>query len=271
MKKFIMLLLVCLVSISAGEQKKSQIVAKIGNKSFTLQEFQENLDQMQSRFANLNYDMKKRILDQFVREKLFTTAAKDAGVNLTSEQEKYLERSKNMFLIRNYISSMLSENPVTDTDIKQAYEKNPQAYQTPERRKLRHIIVQNEEKAKEILNKLKEGADFAELAKDHNTDATKQRGGDLGWAQKGIFVKEFEDVAFSLKKGEISNIVKTQFGYHIIRVDDIEEPKQRSFNEVQQEIKRKLEEQRIQQIEEQLKKKYKVQVDYSTLEDTEKQ
>ncbi|MGC8805554.1 MAG: peptidylprolyl isomerase, partial [Candidatus Ratteibacteria bacterium] len=207
MKKFIMLLLVCLVSISAGEQKKSQIVAKIGNKSFTLQEFQENLDQMQSRFANLNYDMKKRILDQFVREKLFTTAAKDAGVNLTSEQEKYLERSKNMFLIRNYISSMLSENPVTDTDIKQAYEKNPQAYQTPERRKLRHIIVQNEEKAKEILNKLKEGADFAELAKDHNTDATKQRGGDLGWAQKGIFVKEFEDVAFSLKKGEISNIV----------------------------------------------------------------
>ncbi|HOK80666.1 MAG TPA: peptidylprolyl isomerase [bacterium] len=270
MKKFIMLLLVCLVSISAGEQKKSQVVAKISNKSFTLEEFQENLNQMQSRFANLNYDMKKRILDQFVREKLFTTAAKDAGVNLTSEQEKYLERSKTMFLIRNYISKILSENPVTDTDIKQAYEKNPQAYLTPERRKLRHIIVPDEEKAKQLLNKLKEGADFAELARENNTDATKQKGGDLGWAQKGIFVKEFEDVAFSLKKGETSGIVKTQFGYHIIRVDDIEQPKQRSFNEVQQEIKRKLEEQKIQQIEQQLKKKYKVQVDYSVLEDAEK-
>jgi len=270
MKKFIMLLLVCLVSICAGEQEKSKVIAKIGGKTLTLKEFQENLDQMKSRFASLNYDMKKRILDQFVREKLFTTAAKDAGINLTHEQEKYIERAKTMYLINNYVSNILRENPVTETDIKQTYQKNPQAYETPERRKLRHIIVQDQQQAKQILNQLKEGADFGELASQNNIDATKQRGGDLGWAQKGIFVKEFENVAFSLKKGEISDIVKTQFGYHIIRVDDIEEPKQKTFNEVHQEIKRKLEEQKILQIEEQLKKKYKVQVDYAVLEDAEK-
>lgn len=142
------------------------------------------------------------MLDQFVREKLFITAAEDAKINLTEKQEKDLERMKQMLLINNYIEKILNENPITDTEIKQVYDNDPQQFVTPERRKLRHIIVSDEEKAKDLLKKLNEGASFEELAKENNIDATKQRGGDLGWAPKGVFVKEFEDVAFSLKKAK---------------------------------------------------------------------
>jgi len=254
------------VCLAFGQTEQKSVILKIGKQSFTLDDFEKNLEQMKVKYANLNPDMKKRLFDQFVREKLFLTAAKDAGTNLTEEQEKNLERLKMMYLMSNYVSAALKENPVTDTEVRQTYEKNPQQYMTAERRKLRHIIVPAEEKAKEILQQLKNGANFEEIAGQNNTDATKQRGGDLGWAQKGIYVKEFEDIAFSLKKGAISDIVKTQFGYHIIRVDDIEPSRQKSFPEVAQEIKRKIERDRILQMEQQLKKKYKVQIDYSAIE-----
>ncbi len=257
----------CLMVLANGSYCQSEkAIVKIGKQSFTVRDFEQDLDSMRLRTQNLNTDMKRRILDQFVREKLFVAAAIDAAVKITDEQKKNIEKLEKMYLIRNYIDQILKEDPVTETEVKQTYNKDPQQYKTMERRKLRHIIVKDEEKAKEILTKLKKGASFEELASQNNIDATKQRGGDLGWANKGIFVKEFEDVAFSLKKGETSGIVKTRFGYHIIRVDAIEEPKQRSFSDVEQEIRRKLETQKILELEEKLKKRYNVQVDYSLLE-----
>lgn len=258
--------LLFIVGIVFSNESEKNIIVKIGKQTFTLKDFEESLNQTKINLNTLSPDFKKRMLDQFVREKLFAAAAKNTKTTMTEEQEKNLERFRQMYLISNYINKLMKESPVTDTEIKQTYDRAPNQYRKPERRKLRHIIVSDEEKAKEILQKLKNGANFEELASQNNIDATKQRGGDLNWAQKGIFVKEFEDVAFSLKKGEISGIVKTQFGYHIVRVDDIEESKQRTFPEVQQEIRRKLEEQKILNLEQQLKKKYNVQVDYSLLE-----
>ncbi|MCM8822014.1 MAG: peptidyl-prolyl cis-trans isomerase [Candidatus Omnitrophica bacterium] len=267
MKKFMFILvLLCFAVILSAQTDKSKVVLKIGKQNFTLNDFEENLSQMRINFANLNPDMKKRTLDQFVREKVFLTAARDADTKLTEEQKKNIERLKTMYIITNYVSTLLQEHPVTDTELKAMYEKNPQQYQTPEKRKLRHIIVSDEAKAKEILEQLKKGASFEEIASNNNSDATKQRGGDLGWGQKGIYVKEFEDVAFALKKGETSGIVKTQFGYHIIRVDDITPCSQKSFAEVSQEIKRKLEQERIMDFEQQLRNKYRVEVDYSVIE-----
>lgn len=252
------------------QQKENPIVLKIGKKNYTLKDFEQNLEQTKIKYSSLSPEMKKRFFDQFVRETLFLNAARDENIKLTEEQEKNIERAKTMYVIFNYVSKLLQENPVTETEMKQEYEKNPQQYQIPERRKLRHILVPTEEKAKEILQQLKNGASFEELASQNNTDATKQRGGDLGWGQKGVYVKEFEDVAFALKKGETSDIVKTRFGYHIIRVDDIQPAQQRSYPEVSQDIRRKLEQNRILQIEEQLKKKYKVQINYSAIENSEK-
>jgi peptidyl-prolyl cis-trans isomerase C len=83
-----------------------------------------------------------------------------------------------------------------------------------------HILVKKESEAKKILEDLKKGSNFAELAKNHSECPSRKRGGDLGWFGRGKMVPEFEKAAFSLKKGDISDPVKTQFGYHIIRVTD---------------------------------------------------
>ncbi len=86
-----------------------------------------------------------------------------------------------------------------------------------EKIKCSHILVQKESTAKEVLEKLKKGESFAKLAEQYSIDGTRKRGGDLGSFGRGAMVKEFEKAAFDLKKGEISGIVKTQFGYHIIK------------------------------------------------------
>mgnify|MGYP000856254173 FL=1 len=83
-----------------------------------------------------------------------------------------------------------------------------------------HILVANEDKAKELHKMIKGGADFADLARRHSTCPSGRKGGDLGWFKKGMMVKEFEDAAFSHGKGEIVGPVKTQFGWHIIQVQD---------------------------------------------------
>lgn len=80
-----------------------------------------------------------------------------------------------------------------------------------------HILVKSEAQAKEVLEKLKNGESFAKLAEQYSLDGSRKRGGDLGFFNRGIMVREFEDAAFKLNKGEVSGIVKTQFGYHIIK------------------------------------------------------
>lgn len=80
-----------------------------------------------------------------------------------------------------------------------------------------HILVQKESQAREILDKIKKGESFSKLAQQYSLDSSRRRGGDLGFFGRGIMVKEFEKAAFSLQKGQVSEIVKTQFGYHIIK------------------------------------------------------
>ncbi len=109
----------------------------------------------------------------------------------------------------------------TDADLEAYYEKNISRYDRPEEIRASHILVADEQTAQELLDQLSAGADFAELAKEHSTDtASAEKGGDLDWFTRGSMVKEFEDAAFALEVGAISDIIKTQYGYHIIKLTD---------------------------------------------------
>ncbi len=113
MKKiFVIILFLSFVCTLTGQQKTNPVILKIGKQTFTVKDFEENINQMRVNYANLNPDMKKRLLDQFVKEKIFYTAAQDSGTKLTEEQKKNLEKLRTAYIITNYISKLLQKNPV---------------------------------------------------------------------------------------------------------------------------------------------------------------
>jgi peptidyl-prolyl cis-trans isomerase D len=135
---------------------------------------------------------------------------------------------------------------VNDEDLKAYYEQVKDRYESPERRHAQHILIAvadgvgdaaAQKQAEELAAKAKAGADFAQLAKENSKDAgSAQQGGDLGWAERGMSPGPFEDAEFSMAKGEIRGPVKSQFGYHVIRLEDIEAGHLRTFDEVRPEL-----------------------------------
>lgn len=137
---------------------------------------------------------------------------------------------------------------VPEADLRKAYSANLDRYRTGERVKVRHILVKTEglpadgvtkaeAKANDLLKQVKGGADFAELAKKNSDDpGSASRGGDLDWVQRGQMVKNFEETAFNTKKGETSNVVRTEYGFHIVQVLDREDARVKPFEEVKAEL-----------------------------------
>ena len=152
---------------------------------------------------------------------------------------------------------------VTDEEARQDYTQHLSDYRIPDRVKVAHILFKTtdktpaevadiERKARDVLNQVKGGADFAELAKKYSDDTTASNGGELGWVVRGQTVKEFEDTAFAMKPGEVSGLVKTVYGIHIIKLEDKQTAHLQSFDEVKGTIVADLEKQRIADAQEKL-------------------
>ncbi|WP_086982858.1 peptidylprolyl isomerase [Vibrio aphrogenes] len=136
---------------------------------------------------------------------------------------------------------------VSDEDAQQYYQDHLDKYSTKEQRKVRHILIKDDEaKAEELLAQLKAGADFATVAKESSQDVGSAKlGGDLGWIEKGVMDPEFEDAAFNLQaKGDVSEVVKSDFGYHIIQLEDVKAPQSKPYSQVAAEIKSELRDQK---------------------------
>lgn len=126
---------------------------------------------------------------------------------------------------------------ISEDEIKYYYDTHIDEFEHPETINARHILLENEEEAKGVLEKARRNEDFAELAKEYSKDPSNDRGGDIGYFKRGQMIPEFEDAAFALKTGEISGIVKTQFGYHIIKLEDRKEPYTEAFEDAKEKIK----------------------------------
>ncbi len=194
-----------------------------------------------------------------------TDGFKDSVEVKEDEVKDFFLKNRSSFLIPTRIKAIYGRIRLDDIkdkidikeeDIKNYYEKNIIDFQTPKMIHARHILIRPEggedgrdrarKKIEEILERLKKGEDFAELAKNHSQDpGSAPKGGDLGWFPRGVMVRPFEDTAFSLKKGEISGVVETDFGFHIIKVEDIKEAGLIPYNEAKERIKKTLTEERI--------------------------
>lgn len=135
---------------------------------------------------------------------------------------------------------------VTDEEIETYFKENKETLDTSEQVEARHILVEDEALANDLYKQLKDGADFAELAKEHSTDGSAAMGGDLGFFPRGQMVPEFDEKSFEMEVGEISEPVKSQFGYHIIEKLDVKEAKEATLEDHKEEIKEKIFEDKMQ-------------------------
>lgn len=171
-------------------------------------------------------------------EEQFASILTMQGIGSLADYKKlFMEQNEMLLLINELQNSIVNSVEVSDAEIEKYYNENKDRFTVEEQVEASHILVEDEETAKEILNKLNNGSDFAELAKEYSLDGSATRGGNLGFFPRGRMVKPFEEAAFALQVGEISEPVKTDFGYHIIKVTDRQEAKTLSLEESKEDIR----------------------------------
>ena len=172
-----------------------------------------------------NEDGRRMILDELIASRLFTLSAKNQGLGETQEFQDILEDFTNHTLARMAIENALDEVTVSDEDLRNFYDENPDQFTIPEQIRASHILIPSDEEAEAklalILEQLEQGASFAELATEHSTCPSGQAGGSLGQFGRGQMVPEFEVVAFALNEpGDISEPIESRFGWHIVQLDE---------------------------------------------------
>lgn len=178
---------------------------------------------------------------------LLEALKKEGITSLEQYKEMFVQQNTEVLLIEELKHTVLDPVTTAETDVQAFYQNNQKQFTRDLAVRARHIIVDTQEKADALLVRLKAGADFVQLAKETSGGTTAQDGGDLGFITKGQTVPEFDAVIFNMKVGEISNVIKTQYGFHIIKVEEIRPAGIASFAEVKDEISRYLTEQKRQQ------------------------
>lgn len=205
-------------------------------------------------------ELRKAITEDLVSREVVAQEAVRKGLDRNPDVAQQIELSRQMVLVRAYLADQLKANPVTDAAIKAEYDRVKTMAGAKEYH-ARHILVATEAEAKTIMDKLAKGEKFEALAKANSKDpGSKENGGDLGWFPASAMVKEFSDAVVALQKGQTSKTpVKTQFGYHIIKLEDSRATKFPAFEEAKPRIKAGLEQQQIGKMIAELRKSAKVE------------
>lgn len=208
----------------------------------------------------VNDDMKNQLKDEVIAREIFMQEAQKRGLDGTEDFKAQMELARQTILIRELFADYQKKNPVTDADIKAEYDKFVAANGGKEY-KARHILVPTEDEAKKVIAELKKGAKFEDLAKKESKDpGSGANGGDLDWATPNSYVPEFAQALLKMKKGETTQVpVKSQFGWHVIRVDDIREAQLPKLEDVRPQIAQQLQQQKLAQFQDQLRKSAKVE------------
>ncbi|MEZ4743131.1 MAG: peptidylprolyl isomerase [Bdellovibrionota bacterium] len=242
-------------------------VASINGDKITEEEYKTALNMLGPSAAMVasNPAMRERFLNHIIDSKLLSLKATAEKVQESGEFKQRLQQMKEQMLAEIFLRNYIEKNS-NEEAMKKYFEKNKQQFAKEEIR-ASHILLKDEAKAKEILSQTqKKGADFAELAKKHSTGPSASNGGDLNWFSRGKMVPEFEAAAFATPKGTIHpKLVKTQFGYHIIKVVDKKSPDKVTFAESKQEVQKALAQSLREKLTEDLRKQAKIKINSESL------
>ncbi len=219
-------------------EQQNKVLATVGGTEITEFDVKDYIAQMDPQIAVQfqSGEGEKQILDELIRQELLYLDAKENNFDEEEEFVKVLEQTKKNLLKSYAFAKTIEGHDVTEEEVKEFYEKVKDNLKVPATAHAAHILVDDEEEAKKIKARVEAGEDFGELAKENSTCPSKDNGGDLGQFYPGQMVPEFDEKVFSMEKGEISDPVKTDFGYHIIKLIDITPERERTFDETKHEL-----------------------------------
>ncbi|HEX6945365.1 MAG TPA: peptidylprolyl isomerase [Casimicrobiaceae bacterium] len=186
-------------------------------------------------------ELRNAIREELNTRELLTREAKKANLDKNADVKNQMDLAANTVLVRAYVTDWIKKNPIPDAELKKEYE-TIKAQMGDKEYKVKHILVEKEDEAKDIIAQLQKGAKFEELAKARSKDpGSKDRGGDLDWNAPGGFVKPFGDAMVATPKGKFTATpVQTQFGYHVILVEDVRDAKVPPFEEVKPQLQQRM-------------------------------
>ncbi|MFH1540563.1 MAG: peptidylprolyl isomerase [Elusimicrobiota bacterium] len=271
---------ICLLPIFVGCSKKivsGKVLVQVGGEKITVEEFEKAIEGAPYTMREyLSTDVgRKQYLDAMVKEKIVLVDAKNQGIQnrpqvkeQISEIEKRLKDNYKKLKNEIIVNELLKEKVVLgDSDVKNYYELHKEEFEKPTELKISHILLSTDEDVKKIIKRINNGEDFSKLAKENSIDKiTALKGGDLGFFKRRQYVLEFEEAAFNLKRiGDISDVVKTPLGYHVIKLIDRRQLKPQKIEDIETEIKQSIQKEKLDKWINEVAKKYKANINYELL------
>ena len=243
------------LSISANAQN----IAIVNGKAVPSSRVEALKQQVARSGRPITPEVEGQIKEEVIAREIFMQEAQKRGLDATEEYKSQIELARQTILIRELFAEFQKTSAVTDADVQAEYDKFVAANGGKEYR-ARHILVETQAQAEAILASLKKNGKFEDIAKKQSKDpGSGANGGDLDWAAPGNYVKEFSDAMVALNKGQVSAPVQSQFGFHIIRLDDVREAQLPALADVKPQIVQQMTQQRMAAFQQELRAKAKVE------------
>jgi peptidyl-prolyl cis-trans isomerase C len=229
------------VAPAAFAQTPDPVVATVNGASILRSDIEAARSQLPEQYRSLPMEQVfQPILNQLIRTKLLSQKARDAKMQETEAHKRSVALIEDRLLEQAYLQQAI-EKRLSDKALRDRYETAVKSFPTSEEVRARHILVKTEAEAVAIIKEISGGADFAKLAAEKSIGPSKTRGGDLDYFGRGQMVKSFEDAAFALEKGAVTEKpVQSQFGWHVIKVEDKRQSKPPSFEDAREQISQEM-------------------------------
>lgn len=250
-------LLALLISLAALPAM-AQNLATVNGKPVPSSRADAMIKQMATQGQQDSPQLRAMVKEELINREILIQEADKQGLANNADIKNQIEIARQSIVIRALVTDYLKKHPITDVEIKAEYERF-KAQAGDKEYKARHILVEKEDDAKAIIAKLKGGSKFEDLAKQSKDTGSAANGGDLDWASPASFVKPFSDAMMGLQKGQYTDTpIKTQFGYHVIRLDDVRAAKIPTLEEVKPQITESLQQKKLQAFQQELRAKAKI-------------
>ncbi len=244
----------------AGTAALAQNVAIVNGKAVPKARLDALAAQIERAGRQITPEMAGQLREEVIAREIFMQEADKLGLGQSDDYRNQMELARQSILIRELFSDFQKKNPITDAEMKVEYDKFVAANSGKEY-KARHILVEKEEQARAIIARLKRGAKFEDIAKKESKDpGSGANGGDLDWSGADNYVAEFSQAMVKLNKGQVTDRpIKTQFGWHVIRLDDVRTPQLPTFEQVKPQLQQQMAQQKLAKFQEDLRAKAKIE------------